>query len=959
MAGGFQISSPVYFNLALVIKVTSGVQPITVLHLEMKAMYNVVYGDDGEQYVTVVQEGQTYAIPYAEYQKMLSQEGSITVQATPIEMVASGPASSPAAPASRAPASPRVAASPDQVDVAILPDPPKVSEGESITETPLTGPETSPTPPPVSEAEARNLKPIRVDNWGIFLLSRLQTYFQKKELCDLTLRFPHQNAQIQVHKLVVNACCDYFLSENTQASIIDGHLDMPSDFTPEAVAPVIRFMYTGRLDMKFGMFPKLRETASLMGLQVLTKLMDAQLSALANETPKPKKRRASAGKIDPVRQIKRIKQIERRFTNEEKRAKIQAKREAVRQMEEVDKANVLPGKKLPIWRKRSTNPHEAEPTTGEKQPPMRLTPVSGPPPGARLVPLRGPPPANLTPIASLPPNARLMRVPPPRGLIETPRKMDLGRAYTRVNANSAKPKIPRQIREIQENLNFEKIRKTGAKNPSSKARYEEESPPKDMSVDELKEFMAEQRKRLTELGDYAGMDDDDDDFFDNDETGLDYEDEDDETPDEPETPKPKIATPTKPILKTEKVSADSPVDSAAPRKSVRFSLRATPTQKTPTDPGHSNEPTGAQPTSSTALADSLDTTLDEFNKVVEAENHDKPAETPLAKKHTYMRKARGSDLDKCSLTQLYSRQSGVIDLPSEVEKKVSTMDTPVPMEKEASEVVSVAMVPDIAELTADVLRKYPNFINDNKPIKLKVMSKNSQGEAAVQFITLKTGLSQNGETVVMASASDTLTEDVVDVRSVPKVKYCGKRGRPKKLLASELDPHAAERKVIAEHLGHNVKGPMKMIMKEEEIPLDQVSYPDTTVSLIESTAPQLASEVGSFVTDLGLVTTTSTLTSISEALEASAVSGATILVPSSELQELQGTETTILVDDHTQFLVTSQVEGNPIKVVQTVQQGEAFASVTDLALESGDGSDGKEGTKKTVSQLAMDWEEDD
>jgi hypothetical protein len=42
-----------------------------------------------------------------------------------------------------------------------------------------------------------NLRPIKVDNWGIFLLTRLQNYFQKKELCDLTIRFPLRNAQIK------------------------------------------------------------------------------------------------------------------------------------------------------------------------------------------------------------------------------------------------------------------------------------------------------------------------------------------------------------------------------------------------------------------------------------------------------------------------------------------------------------------------------------------------------------------------------------------------------------------------------------------------------------------------------------------------------------------------------------------------------------------------------------------
>lgn len=75
-----------------------------------------------------------------------------------------------------------------------------------------------------------------MDNWGIFLLARLQSYFQKKEKCDLTLRFPHANSQIKAHSLVVDACTEYFADK-----VVDGGgVDMPEDLLPEAVAPIIR-----------------------------------------------------------------------------------------------------------------------------------------------------------------------------------------------------------------------------------------------------------------------------------------------------------------------------------------------------------------------------------------------------------------------------------------------------------------------------------------------------------------------------------------------------------------------------------------------------------------------------------------------------------------------------------------------------------------------------------------------
>ena len=118
--------------------------------------------------------------------------------------------------------------------------------------------------PEQSQTRKRNYKPIRVDNWGIFLLSRLQTYFQKKEYCDLTLRFPSKNAQIKVHKLILNACTDFFSQIEKEGKVKDSAIDMPANFTPEAVAPIIRFMYTGKIELKESSYEKLRETAETL-----------------------------------------------------------------------------------------------------------------------------------------------------------------------------------------------------------------------------------------------------------------------------------------------------------------------------------------------------------------------------------------------------------------------------------------------------------------------------------------------------------------------------------------------------------------------------------------------------------------------------------------------------------------------------------------------------------------------
>ena len=99
------------------------------------------------------------------------------------------------------------------------------------------------------------------------LFSRLHDYYQKKEYTDLTLRFPSRNAQIKVHKAVVNACSDFFIKAESDGLILEGGsvMDMPDIFLPELVSPAIRFMYTGRLELKNHNVVKLKETANALG----------------------------------------------------------------------------------------------------------------------------------------------------------------------------------------------------------------------------------------------------------------------------------------------------------------------------------------------------------------------------------------------------------------------------------------------------------------------------------------------------------------------------------------------------------------------------------------------------------------------------------------------------------------------------------------------------------------------
>ena len=130
---------------------------------------------------------------------------------------------------------------------------------------------------------------------------------------------------------------------------------MPNCFLPELVAPIIRFMYTGRLDFKSHLVTRLRETACTLEIAVLTKLLDAQINAPVTNAETPHNNQSNSGgnqkqkarnDLDPVRQIKRIKKIEKKFERELRQEKLKPKDKQLAPTSETNQ--IVPGKKLPI-----------------------------------------------------------------------------------------------------------------------------------------------------------------------------------------------------------------------------------------------------------------------------------------------------------------------------------------------------------------------------------------------------------------------------------------------------------------------------------------------------------------------------------------------------------------------------------------------------------------------------------
>lgn len=81
---------------------------------------------------------------------------------------------------------------------------------------------------------------------------------------------------VKVHRLVMYACTDYFHVLEQTCEMSGDILIMPPDLQADVIVPIINFMYTGMLEFQLNMFDKLYQTATLMNITILTKLLDAQ-----------------------------------------------------------------------------------------------------------------------------------------------------------------------------------------------------------------------------------------------------------------------------------------------------------------------------------------------------------------------------------------------------------------------------------------------------------------------------------------------------------------------------------------------------------------------------------------------------------------------------------------------------------------------------------------------------------
>jgi hypothetical protein len=126
-----------------------------------------------------------------------------------------------------------------------------------------------------------DFKPIRIDNWGVFLLQKLHNFYRREESCDLELIFNDSgvggsNRSVSVHSSVAHVCTDFFKIE-LERQKTPGRLILPDLVAPATLLPIVQFLYTGRLALNSANFEAIYRAAKLLGLDMLAKLMESQL----------------------------------------------------------------------------------------------------------------------------------------------------------------------------------------------------------------------------------------------------------------------------------------------------------------------------------------------------------------------------------------------------------------------------------------------------------------------------------------------------------------------------------------------------------------------------------------------------------------------------------------------------------------------------------------------------------
>jgi len=95
----------------------------------------------------------------------------------------------------------------------------------------------------------------------------------------------HTGEEIPVHRLVLHACCSFFAALESTEALENSTLHLPAELTRDTLEPVIRFMYTGQLDIGEGSVPSLVTTAQFLDMPLLEQLLQTHALTSASSSP--------------------------------------------------------------------------------------------------------------------------------------------------------------------------------------------------------------------------------------------------------------------------------------------------------------------------------------------------------------------------------------------------------------------------------------------------------------------------------------------------------------------------------------------------------------------------------------------------------------------------------------------------------------------------------------------------
>lgn len=120
---------------------------------------------------------------------------------------------------------------------------------------------------------------LKVDTWGEYILQNLEILYKKEMYCDFILKF-HGGEVLKVHRVILLTCTS-LLSE-TDAMEGKSELLMPADLNFASVEPVIRFVYSGYLEIQKSdsEMTSVYAAAKRLKVPLLTNVMDCHFPSL-------------------------------------------------------------------------------------------------------------------------------------------------------------------------------------------------------------------------------------------------------------------------------------------------------------------------------------------------------------------------------------------------------------------------------------------------------------------------------------------------------------------------------------------------------------------------------------------------------------------------------------------------------------------------------------------------------